>query len=172
MAKLIQICASQNDLFGLDGDGVVYQYNFNTNNWIKLDDGRRDRRESSLAEDARTRSGAHAPFARTLAVAILLVAGLHGALGIAHADVPTAGNIAACNREAQERTRGAVSATPKDEAAAAAARREGADTVERRGTTVAVTQSSDPQIHGMEGEGAKDAAYRAAYRVCMRRSGF
>ena len=36
MAKLIQICASQNDLFGLDGDGVVYQYNFNTNNWLKL----------------------------------------------------------------------------------------------------------------------------------------
>jgi hypothetical protein len=28
VTKLIQICASQNDLFGLDGDGVVYQYNF------------------------------------------------------------------------------------------------------------------------------------------------
>ena len=36
MAKLIQICASQNDLFGLDGDGVVYQYNFNSNTWIEL----------------------------------------------------------------------------------------------------------------------------------------
>jgi hypothetical protein len=36
MAKLIQICASENDLFGLDGDGVVYQYNFNTKNWIPL----------------------------------------------------------------------------------------------------------------------------------------
>ena len=36
MTKLIQICASQNDLFGLDGDGVVYQYNFNSNTWIKL----------------------------------------------------------------------------------------------------------------------------------------
>jgi hypothetical protein len=36
MAKLIQICASQNDLFGLDGDGMVYQYNFNSNTWTKL----------------------------------------------------------------------------------------------------------------------------------------
>jgi hypothetical protein len=36
---LIQICASQNDLFGLDGDGVVYQYNFNTNHWIRLGRG-------------------------------------------------------------------------------------------------------------------------------------
>ena len=39
MGKLIQICASQNDLFGLDGDGVVYQYNFNTKTWIKLGEG-------------------------------------------------------------------------------------------------------------------------------------
>ena len=37
MAKLIQICASQNDLFALDGDGVVYQYNFKTSRWTKLD---------------------------------------------------------------------------------------------------------------------------------------
>ena len=50
MAKLIQICASQNDLFGLDGDGTVYQYNFNTNNWMKLGQGRGDSGESPLAE--------------------------------------------------------------------------------------------------------------------------
>jgi len=42
MAKLIQICASQNDLFGLDTDGVVYHYNFNTNSWIKLDRRQQD----------------------------------------------------------------------------------------------------------------------------------
>jgi hypothetical protein len=36
MTKLIQICASQNDLFGLDGDGTVYQYNFSSNTWVKL----------------------------------------------------------------------------------------------------------------------------------------
>jgi hypothetical protein len=51
MAKLIQLCASANDLFGLDGDGTVYQYNFNTNTWMRLGRGRSDRRESSRAED-------------------------------------------------------------------------------------------------------------------------
>ena len=35
-----------------------------------------------------------------------------------------------------------------------------------------LVNSSDPQIHGMSGEGAKDAAYQAAYRSCMRRKGF
>ena len=50
MATLIQICASQNDLFGLDGDGAVHQYNFNTNTWMKLGPGRGERGESSLTE--------------------------------------------------------------------------------------------------------------------------
>jgi hypothetical protein len=36
MTKLIQICASQNDLFGLDGEGTVYQYNFNSSTWLEL----------------------------------------------------------------------------------------------------------------------------------------
>jgi hypothetical protein len=42
MAKLIQICASENDLFGLDGEGVVYHYNFNTNSWMRLGAGKHD----------------------------------------------------------------------------------------------------------------------------------
>ena len=37
MARFVQICASQNDLFGLDQDGNVYQYNFNTKRWVKLE---------------------------------------------------------------------------------------------------------------------------------------
>ncbi len=37
MPKPIHICAPQNDLFGLDGDGMVYQYNFNSHAWVKLD---------------------------------------------------------------------------------------------------------------------------------------
>jgi hypothetical protein len=37
MPRLIQICASQNDLFGLDDDGRVYQYNFNTSQWRELE---------------------------------------------------------------------------------------------------------------------------------------
>jgi hypothetical protein len=36
MTKFIQICASQNDLFGLDDAGDVYQYNFNTKTWVQL----------------------------------------------------------------------------------------------------------------------------------------
>jgi hypothetical protein len=51
MAQLIQICASQNDLFGLDSDGMVYQYNFNTNTWMSIGRGRRDTDVSSRAED-------------------------------------------------------------------------------------------------------------------------
>jgi hypothetical protein len=50
MAKLIQICASQNDLFGLDGDGNVYQYNFKASTWTKLGQGWRDPGESPLLE--------------------------------------------------------------------------------------------------------------------------
>ena len=34
--KFIQICASQDDLFALDEDGNVHQYNFNAQTWVKL----------------------------------------------------------------------------------------------------------------------------------------
>ena len=36
LAKFIQICASQNDLFALDEEGKIYQYNFNAKAWIGL----------------------------------------------------------------------------------------------------------------------------------------
>jgi hypothetical protein len=36
MAKFMQICASRNDLFALDEDGNVYQYDFNAKTWVKL----------------------------------------------------------------------------------------------------------------------------------------
>ena len=36
MAKFIQICASQNDLFALDDQGDAYQYNFKVRTWVKL----------------------------------------------------------------------------------------------------------------------------------------
>ena len=35
-AKFIQICASQNDLFALDGEGSIFQYNFTARTWEKL----------------------------------------------------------------------------------------------------------------------------------------
>lgn len=39
-AKFIQICASQDDLFALDGDGNIFQYNFKTKAWGRLVAGR------------------------------------------------------------------------------------------------------------------------------------
>ena len=54
MVKLIQICASQNDLFGLDVEGVVYHYNFNTNTWMKLSRRRRDDADSPSGDKQRT----------------------------------------------------------------------------------------------------------------------
>jgi hypothetical protein len=51
MGKLIQICASSNDLFGLDEEGNVYQYDFNTKAWVKLAHGPRG---AGLADDAAT----------------------------------------------------------------------------------------------------------------------
>jgi hypothetical protein len=36
MAKFVQVCASQNDLFALDEDGEIYQYHFNVKTWAKL----------------------------------------------------------------------------------------------------------------------------------------
>ena len=109
---------------------------------------------------------------RTLAVVILLIAGLYVALGTARADVPTVEDIAACNQQAREGLRDrTVFPTRKDDTAAAAARAGRTGTGEGRGPGH-VTQSPDPQIHGMDGEGAKNAVYRAAYRVCMRQRGF
>jgi hypothetical protein len=64
MAKLIQITASQNDLFGLDSDGFVCQYNFNTNKWMELGDergGREDLSRGDAARDEKPRAGAPSP---------------------------------------------------------------------------------------------------------------
>jgi len=36
LAQFTQICASQNDLFALDGQGNVYQYNFQAATWERL----------------------------------------------------------------------------------------------------------------------------------------
>jgi hypothetical protein len=49
MTAFVQICASHDDLFALDGRGDVYQYNFLTKTWCRL--------ESRQPEDAR-RQGA------------------------------------------------------------------------------------------------------------------
>ena len=38
--KLMQICASQNDLFALDSEGIVYQYDFKAKRWEGLEERR------------------------------------------------------------------------------------------------------------------------------------
>lgn len=38
--------------------------------------------------------------------------------------------------------------------------------------TGSVTGSADPQLEGLDAEAGKDPAYRAAYKACMRQSGF
>src|SRR5438477_12514422 len=87
----------------------------------------------------------------------------------AYPQVPKADDIAACNLEAQRAVRAgtgsAESALPntKDQSRAAQAREAG------KGNGA---KSDDPQLAGMDPEGAKDAAYQAAYRICMREAGF
>jgi hypothetical protein len=36
VAKFIQICASQNDVFALDDTGDVFRYNFSAKTWVRL----------------------------------------------------------------------------------------------------------------------------------------
>ena len=88
-----------------------------------------------------------------------------------YADVPTVTHMAACNQEALEAVQsGSASPTMKDEAGAEAARK--GNQGPRTASTAAMTRSADPQLDGMGVAGAQDAKYRAAYRVCMRKSGF
>jgi hypothetical protein len=97
---------------------------------------------------------------------------LLGTWSVARADVPKSEDIAACNNEAQEASRkgkDSRAATPntKDHSRAADARRGDAPSAAVGGSGV-----SDPQLEGMDPDGAKDPAYQAAYRTCMRKAGF
>ena len=94
--------------------------------------------------------------------------------GVVYSQVPKAEDIAACNVEAQRAIRaGTVSGdsaqrNAKDHDWAAEPRRTEA-TVQ---TGPGGVKSDDPQLAGMNPEGAKDPAYQAAYRTCMRKAGF
>jgi hypothetical protein len=106
---------------------------------------------------------------------VILVAAVvvWSAWGVAHAQVPRAEDIAACNTEAQDAvSKGSASrdAAPntKDEARAAVARRDGGSGQPGG----AAARAADPQLEGMDAEGAKSPVYQAVYRTCMRRGGF
>ncbi|HEV8532071.1 MAG TPA: hypothetical protein VGT00_11685 [Methylomirabilota bacterium] len=61
MTKFIQICASQNDLFGLDDQGDVFQYNFKVKTWLKLIVERNSEEERPAAAAWSANGGAAMP---------------------------------------------------------------------------------------------------------------
>jgi len=90
----------------------------------------------------------------------------------ADGEVPTATDFTACNEDAPRAIKtGSASPTSADHVRADRARGD-AMTAVSTDVTGNVIRSSDPQIHGMNAEGAKNATYQAAYRSCMRRKGF
>lgn len=96
-----------------------------------------------------------------------------GESSLVAADVPKPEDIAACNNEAQEATRkgnDSRGASPNagDHSRAADARRGDGPSATGGGRP----QASDPQLEGMDPDGAKDPAYQATYRTCMRKAGF
>src|SRR3989442_8000302 len=85
---------------------------------------------------------------------------------------PPAADSVGCNEEAPKAVKtGSASPTTGDHVRADSARA-GAMITNSFDVTSTVIESSDPQIHGMNAEGAKNATYQAAYRSCMRRKGF
>jgi hypothetical protein len=94
------------------------------------------------------------------------------ATGRVDGEVPTAADVAVCNQLAPYVVKtGSAPPIMGDHARAERARGQ-ATTTNSTGVTRMAIESSDPQIHGMNAEGAKNATYQAAYRSCMRRKGF
>jgi len=107
---------------------------------------------------------------------VMLVAALTvcATSSVGYPQVPKAENIAACNAEAHHAVNAGMSSgdsprpIAKDHSRAAEAR----DTKETRQAAGGGAKSDNPQLSGMNTEGAKDPAYQAAYRTCMRKAGF
>jgi hypothetical protein len=87
-------------------------------------------------------------------------------------EVPTAADFAACNEEAPQAVKAGTASPTMGDHVRADSVRGGAMTTNSTDFADNVLTSSDPQIHGMEADGAKSATYQAAYRSCMRRKGF
>ena len=105
------------------------------------------------------------------ALALILLVSL-AMTRMADGEVPSSADFAACNDEAPHAVKaGTASPTMADHARADRARG-GAMATSSPDFTGTVIESANPQIHGMEVEGAKNATYQAAYRSCMRRKGF
>lgn len=104
-----------------------------------------------------------------IASALLLFLSL-AATPAVEGQVPIAGDFAACNEEAPAAVRAGIASPIRGDHVRADRVRSSAATVSA--TPLRGIESPDPQIHGMDAEGAKNAAYQAAYRTCMRRKGF
>jgi hypothetical protein len=106
-----------------------------------------------------------------IALALILLLSL-AATRTVDGEVPTAADFAACNEEAPQAVKAGTASPIMGDHSRADRERAGAMTTDSRAIRGKVVESSDPQIHGMAAEGAKDATYQAAYRSCMRRKGF
>jgi len=87
-------------------------------------------------------------------------------------EVPTAADFAACNEEAPQAVKAGTASPIMGDHVRADSARAGAIATNSTDFAGKVVESSDPQIHGMKAEEAKEATYQAAYRSCMRRKGF
>lgn len=106
-----------------------------------------------------------------IALALILLLSL-AAPRTVDGQIPTAADFAACNDEAPRAVKAGTASPIMGDHVRADRARGGAPTTNPAESTGKVIESSDPQIHGMEAEGAKNATYQAAYRSCMRRKGF
>jgi hypothetical protein len=86
----------------------------------------------------------------------------------ADGQIPTAADFADCNGEAPGAVKAGTASPTKGDHVRADRARAGAKTI----NSLNLIESSDPQIDGMKAAGATDATYQAAYRSCMRRTGF
>ena len=111
------------------------------------------------------------PWSVVVSLALILLVSLTAARA-AEGEVPTSTDSVACNEEAPVTTRTGMTAPTMGDHARADGARAGAMTTRSVAFTGVIIESPDPQIHGMDAEGAKDPTYQAAYRGCMRRKGF
>jgi hypothetical protein len=111
-------------------------------------------------------------FTRGLRAAVLTPIIVSATYGVGYPQVPTPEHFAACNAEAHRAVKAgkdsmdSAEPTAKDHSRAAEAR-------SAKGENASTdARADDPQLAGMNAEGAKNPEYQAAYRICMRKSGF
>jgi hypothetical protein len=92
------------------------------------------------------------------------------------AAVPTVADFAACNmKAAEEAAADRASASPRTESTPQAGKLppDARPTLQQRDPSGAtISSDKNPQVDGMAADRAKDPAYVAAYRSCMRQRGF